>query len=92
MDAYSFRAPSAATHTPSFLLCSNFPLGQFLRQPFARLFPSKETGASHTAAVLLAWGFAAFPLVTIGVTNTECSPATAMPIMVPQPKKWTAPD
>jgi hypothetical protein len=33
--------------------------------------PPKETGASHTAAALLAWGFAAFPLVTIGVTNTE---------------------
>lgn len=55
-------------------------------------FPPKETGASHTAAAQLAWGFAAFPLVTIGVTNTECSLATAMPMMVPQPSEWTAPD
>ena len=54
--------------------------------------PPKETGASHTAAALLAWGFAAFPFVTIGVTNTECSPTTAMPMMVPQPTEWTAPD
>jgi len=54
--------------------------------------PPKETGASHTAAALLARAFAAFPLVTIGVTNTECSLATAMPMTVPQPKEWTAPD
>ncbi|PNY77092.1 hypothetical protein C1751_10750 [Pseudomonas fluorescens] len=54
--------------------------------------PPKETGAYHTAAALLARAFAAFPLVTIGVTNTECSPTTAMPMMVPQPMKWTAPD
>ncbi|TKJ70204.1 hypothetical protein PspCFBP13508_20630 [Pseudomonas sp. CFBP13508] len=54
--------------------------------------PPKETGASHTAAAPLAWGFAAFPLVTIGVTNTEKSPTTAMPMMVPQPREWTAPD
>ena len=55
-------------------------------------WPPKETGAYHTAAALLAWGFAASPLVTIGVTNTECSLATAMPMTVPQPKEWTAPD
>jgi len=54
--------------------------------------PPKETGASHIAAALLAWAFAAFLLVTIGVTNTEKSPATAMPMTVPQPKEWTAPD
>ena len=54
--------------------------------------PPKETGAYHTAAALLARAFAAFPLVTIGVTNTECSLTTAMPMMVPQPMKWTAPD
>lgn len=54
--------------------------------------PPKETGIPTTAAALLARAFAAFPLVTIGVTNTECSLATAMPMMVPQPKEWTAPD
>jgi len=63
-----------------------------LRQPVARLFAPKETGAPITAAALLARAFAVFPLVTIGVTNTEKSPATAMPMMVPQPMKWTAPD
>jgi hypothetical protein len=52
----------------------------------------KETGEYHTAAALLARAFAAFPLVTIGVTNTECSLTTAMPMMVPQPREWTAPD
>jgi len=54
--------------------------------------PPKETGAPTTAAALLAWAFSAFPLVTIGVTDTECSLATAMPMMVPQPREWTAPD
>ena len=33
--------------------------------------PPKETGVPTTAAALLARAFAAFPLVTIGVTNTE---------------------
>jgi hypothetical protein len=32
-------------------------------------FSRKETGTSTTAAALIAQGFAAFPLVTIGVTN-----------------------
>ncbi|MCO1997781.1 hypothetical protein FA420_20140 [Pseudomonas aeruginosa] len=35
----------------------------------ARLFFWKETGAPTTAAALIAHGFAAIPLVTIGVTN-----------------------
>jgi hypothetical protein len=42
-----------------------------MRQLAPVSFVWKETGASHTAAALLAWGFAAFPLVTIGVTNTD---------------------
>jgi len=54
--------------------------------------PPKETGAYHTAAALLARAFTVFSLVTIGMTNTECSLATAMLMMVPQPMKWTAPD
>jgi hypothetical protein len=89
MDATSSRMPTAATHTP--LLAA---LQQLIRLAIscANLLPvslpRKETGASHTAAALLAWGFAAFPLVTIA----ECSLATAMPMMVPQPKEWTAPD
>jgi hypothetical protein len=31
----------------------------------------KETGTSTTTAALIAHGFAAFPLVTIGVTNAD---------------------
>jgi hypothetical protein len=54
--------------------------------------PPKETGAPTTAAALLARVFAAFPIVTIGVTTTECSLTTAMPMTVPQPTEWTAPD
>jgi hypothetical protein len=33
--------------------------------------PPKETGAPTAAAAQLVQGFAAFPFVTIGVTNTE---------------------
>ena len=42
-----------------------------LRQPSPVSFSRKETGAPTAAAALIAQGFAAFPLVTIGVTNTE---------------------
>jgi hypothetical protein len=93
MDAYFSTLPTAATHAP--LLAA---LQQLIRLAIscANLLPvslpPKETGAYHTAAALLARAFAAFPLVTIGVTNTECSLATAMPMMVPQPTEWTAPD
>ena len=93
MDAYFFQSAHCG-NSYSFLaaLQQLIRLAIFLRQPVARLFPPKETGASHTAAALFVRAFAAFPLVTIGVTNTECSLATAMPMMVPQPTEWTAPD
>ena len=42
-----------------------------LRQPAPVSFRKKETGAPPAAAAQLVQGFAAFPLVTIGVTNTE---------------------
>jgi hypothetical protein len=42
-----------------------------LRQPAPVSFFWKETGAFHTAAAQLVQGIAAFPIVTIGVTNTE---------------------
>jgi len=42
-----------------------------LRQPVPVSFLWKETGTSTTAAALIAHGFAAFPLVTIGVTNAD---------------------
>ena len=49
-----------------------------LRQPFARLFSRKETGASNTAAALIALGFAATSLVTIGVTNADVTSNSAV--------------
>ena len=42
-----------------------------MRQPAPVSFFRKETGAPTTAAAHLVQGIAAFPLVTIGVTNTE---------------------
>jgi hypothetical protein len=56
---------------------ATYPLGRILRQPVPVSFFWKETGTSTTAAALIALGFAAIPLVTIGVTNAE-SPATAL--------------
>ena len=93
MDAYFYQCAHCGNSSP-------YPaaLQQLIRlaNSCANLLPvslpHKETGAYHTAAALLARAFAAFPLVTIGVTNTECSLTTAMPMMVPQPMKWTAPD
>jgi hypothetical protein len=41
-----------------------------MRQPAPVSFSWKETGAPDTAAALIAQGFAATPLVTIGMTNT----------------------
>jgi hypothetical protein len=63
-----------------------------LRQPAFVSYFQEETNAPTAAAAQLVQGFAAFPLVTIGMTNTECSPATAMQMMVPQPTEWTVPD
>ena len=44
----------------------------------ARLFLWKETGASNIAAALIALGFAATPLVTIGVTNADVTSNSAV--------------
>jgi hypothetical protein len=41
-------------------------------------FSWKETGASNTAAALNAQGFAAIPLVTIGVTNADVTSNSAV--------------
>lgn len=46
-------------------------LAIFLRQTAPVSFFRKETGAPTAAAAQLVQGIAAFPLVTIGVTNTE---------------------
>jgi hypothetical protein len=53
------------------LPCSNLSAWPNLAPTCARLFLWKETGTSTTAATLVAHGFAAFPLVTIGVTNAD---------------------
>ncbi|WP_223290657.1 hypothetical protein [Pseudomonas glycinae] len=50
---------------------ATYPLGQNIAPTCARLFLWKETGTSTTAAALIAQGFAAFTLVTIGVTNAD---------------------
>jgi len=44
----------------------------------ARLFHWKETGAPTIAAALIAHGFAAIPLVTIGVTNADVTSNSAV--------------
>jgi len=44
----------------------------------ARLFLRRETGAPDTAAALIAHGFAAIPLVTIGVTNADVTSNSAV--------------
>ena len=70
MDAYSTNLPTAADAGPTSLHCSNLTPGHTsLRQTSPVSFSWKETGASNTAAALIAHGFAAIPLVTIGVTN-----------------------
>ena len=48
-----------------------------LRQPAPVSFSRKETGAPDTAAALIAHGFAAIPLVTIGVTNADVTSSSA---------------
>jgi hypothetical protein len=76
MDAYSFHCP--LRQISFLLLCSNpsaWPIP--CANPFARLFLRKETGASNTAAALIALGFAATPLVTIGVTNADVTSNSA---------------
>jgi hypothetical protein len=93
MDAYfSLRAHCGNSFPFIAALQQPIRLAISLRQPAPVSFFRKETGAPTTAAAHLVQGIAAFPLVTIGVTNTEKSPATAMQMMVPQPTEWTAPD
>ena len=72
MDAY-FRSWPLCARQHLLLRCpaATYPLGRTLRQPVPVSFFWKETGTSSTAATLIAHGFAAFPLVTIGVTNAD---------------------
>jgi hypothetical protein len=58
--------------------CSNLSAWPNLAPTCARLFLWKETGTSNTAAALIALGFAAFPVVTIGVTNADITSNSAV--------------
>ena len=63
--------PTAATHPFHSCPAATYPLAIPVRQPAPVSFSRKETGAPTAAAAQLVQGFSAFPLVTIGVTNTE---------------------
>ena len=79
MDAYSTDLPTAADDGPFSLHCSNLTSRHTsLRQSAPVSFSWKETGASNTAAGLVARGFAATPLVTIGVTNADVTSNSAV--------------
>jgi len=63
---------------PTFLPSSNLSAWPFrMRQPAPVSFFWKETGAPTTAAAHVAHGFAATPLVTIGVTNADVTSNSA---------------
>ncbi|MGA3797137.1 hypothetical protein ACPCYX_05070 [Pseudomonas fluorescens] len=72
MDAYFYQCAHCGNSFP-FIAALQQPirLAISLRQPAPVSFFRKETGASTTAAALIAHGFAAIPLVTIGVTNAD---------------------
>ena len=72
MDAY-FSPRTHCGNSSLFVAALQQPirLAFSLRQPAPVSFFWKETGAPTAAAAQLVQGFAAFPLVTIGVTNTE---------------------
>jgi len=72
MDAYFYLSAHCGNSHP-FVAALQQPirLAISLLQPAPVSFFRKETGAPTTAAAHLVQGIAAFPLVTIGVTNTE---------------------
>jgi len=72
MDAYFYQCAHCGNSFP-FIAALQQPihLAIALPQPAPASFFWKETGAPTAAAAQLVQGFAAFPLVTIGVTNTE---------------------
>ncbi|QAY92511.1 hypothetical protein CUN63_22530 [Pseudomonas sp. ACM7] len=72
MDAYFYQSAHCGSSSPFIAaLQQPFRLAISQRQPAPVSFSPKETGARTTAAAQLAQGFAAFPLVTIDVTNTD---------------------
>jgi hypothetical protein len=72
MDAYFYQCAHCG-NSSSFIAALQQPIGLAIpmRQPAPVSFSRKETGAPTAAAAQLVQGFAAFPLATIGVTNTE---------------------
>ncbi|TWR89356.1 hypothetical protein FJD37_14390 [Pseudomonas saxonica] len=72
MDAYFYQCAHCGNSSPCITaLQQPIRLTISFRQPAPVSFSRKETGVPTAAAAQLARGFAAFPLVTIGVTNTE---------------------
>ena len=72
MDAYFYQCAHCGNSSP-FIVALQQPIHLAIpvRQPAPVSFSRKETGAPTTAAAHRVQGIAAFPLVTIGVTNTE---------------------
>ena len=72
MDAYFYQCAHCGNSYPFIsALQQLIRVAISLRQPAPVSFSRKETGAPTTAAAHLVPGFAAFPLVTIGATNTD---------------------
>jgi hypothetical protein len=72
IDAYFYQYAHCGNSSPCIAaLQQPTRLAIPVRQPAPVSFFRKETGTSHTAAALIAYGFAAIPLVTIGVTNGD---------------------
>ena len=72
MDAYFYQSAHCGNsylYIPA--LQQPIRLAISLRQPAFVSYFLEETNAPTAAAAQLVQGFAAFPLVTIGVTNTE---------------------
>ena len=92
MDAYFYQSAHCGNlHLYIPALQQPIRLAISLRQPAFVSYFQEETNAPTAAAAQLVPGFAAFPLMTIGVTNTEVT-NNSDAVMVPQPTEWTAPD
>ena len=79
MDDYFYQYAHCGNSSP-FIAALQQPirLAISLRQPAPVSFSRKETGAPTAAAAQLVQGFAAFPLVTIGVTNADVTSKSAV--------------
>lgn len=66
-----FICPSRQTKDLPLFAAATSPLGTLAAPTAPVSFSRKETGSPTAAAAQLLQGFATFPFVTIGVTNTE---------------------